>query len=285
MNKKTHYQILDVDFDSTSLDIKRSYRKLANKYHPDKHQGDIYYVELFKDINIAYKILSNPQKRKEYDLFLNKNETFSDNNSHNSEDEFKDDSKVNNQDKNAPLHFSLVITPQETLSGTQKKISITLALFCPVCLGYGIKNRKICSECLGTGQKITKKTFIINIQPLSFPGTALRLKDMGHESRFHAHRGDIIIDLEWENNKWEMIDNELHTDYQLSKREFKKGKFLFTNFDNTKIEVILPENIKEGQILRLKDKGWATDENTSDLYIEIRFKRGNYLSRICGFSF
>lgn len=64
MNFKDYYKILEVDKKSSSDEIKRSFRKLAAKYHPDKAGGD---ESKFKDISEAYEVLGDPEKRKKYD--------------------------------------------------------------------------------------------------------------------------------------------------------------------------------------------------------------------------
>jgi curved DNA-binding protein len=67
MEFKDYYKILGVDKGATTDEIKKAYRRLAKKYHPDKNQGDRSSEEKFKEINEANEILSNPEKRKKYD--------------------------------------------------------------------------------------------------------------------------------------------------------------------------------------------------------------------------
>lgn len=67
MSDKNYYSILGVSEDASQEEIKRAYRELAKKYHPDKTRGDKKAEERFKEINEAYGILSDPEKRKKYD--------------------------------------------------------------------------------------------------------------------------------------------------------------------------------------------------------------------------
>ena len=70
MAENDYYQILGVSRDATADEIKKAYRKLAMKYHPDKAKGDKKQAEeKFKQISEAYAVLSNPEKKKEYDEF------------------------------------------------------------------------------------------------------------------------------------------------------------------------------------------------------------------------
>ncbi|XP_047950882.1 dnAJ-like protein slr0093 [Salvia hispanica] len=65
---KDYYKILQLDYDATDNNIRLNYRKLALKWHPDKHKGDAAATSIFQEINEAYSVLSDPDKRLEYDL-------------------------------------------------------------------------------------------------------------------------------------------------------------------------------------------------------------------------
>ena len=66
---KDYYKILGVSRDASQEEIKKAYRRLALKYHPDRHKGDKEAEERFKEINEAYAVLSDPEKRRQYDSF------------------------------------------------------------------------------------------------------------------------------------------------------------------------------------------------------------------------
>lgn len=69
MAGKDYYKILGVSKDSSDDDLKKAYRKLAMKYHPDQNQGDKKAEESFKEVNEAYAVLSDKEKRRQYDMF------------------------------------------------------------------------------------------------------------------------------------------------------------------------------------------------------------------------
>ena len=64
-----HYAALGIDKNATPAQIKKAYRKMAVRYHPDKNPGDAQAEEMFKKVSCAYEVLSDPQKRKEYDMY------------------------------------------------------------------------------------------------------------------------------------------------------------------------------------------------------------------------
>ncbi|KAK4572147.1 hypothetical protein RGQ29_030529 [Quercus rubra] len=65
---KDYYKVLEVDYDATDEKIRLNYRRLALKWHPDKHKGDSAVTAKFQEINEAYRVLSDPAKRIDYDL-------------------------------------------------------------------------------------------------------------------------------------------------------------------------------------------------------------------------
>lgn len=67
MTQKDYYKILGVDKGADAKQIKNAYRKLAFDYHPDRNKGDVHAVEKMKELNEAYAVLSDPEKRKRYD--------------------------------------------------------------------------------------------------------------------------------------------------------------------------------------------------------------------------
>ncbi|MBW2722368.1 MAG: DnaJ domain-containing protein, partial [Deltaproteobacteria bacterium] len=69
MAGKDYYKILGVSKDASDDDLKKAYRKLAMKYHPDQNQGDEQAEESFKEVNEAYAVLSDKEKRRQYDMF------------------------------------------------------------------------------------------------------------------------------------------------------------------------------------------------------------------------
>jgi len=166
---KDYYQTLGISRNATEEDIKKAYRKLALKYHPDRNPGDKRSEEKFKEINEAYACLSDPQKRANYDTFgttegFGADFGFGDFAS-NFGDIFGDifgdffgtftGRKRARPSKGADLRYDLQIDLSEAVFGTEKIIKIPRWETCPSCRGNGSKDGSdiaTCHTCRGLGQ-------------------------------------------------------------------------------------------------------------------------------------
>jgi len=172
MEKKDYYQVLGVSRDASPEDIKKAYRQLAVKYHPDKNQGSKAAEEKFKEATEAYEVLSNAEKRKNYDYFGHNapNQQSYQHTYSSGEDFYKRYSDIFEgspfesffKSHNEPeerygtdLKIKLKLTLQEIASGVNKKIKIKRYVTCKTCGGNGAENGTslaTCDTCQGSGR-------------------------------------------------------------------------------------------------------------------------------------
>lgn len=171
--KRDYYEVLGVSRNADETELKKAYRKLAKQYHPDMNPNDKEAEAKFKEINEAYAVLSDPQKRKQYDMYghagLNGTgfEGFSgfggfDFGFEDIFDTFfggspfgRSTRKRSGPRRGNDLKYSLEISFLEAAFGTTKEINISRMQLCHVCGGSGSKpgtTPETCSHCNGTGQ-------------------------------------------------------------------------------------------------------------------------------------
>ena len=188
MTNKDYYEILGVPRDASPDDIKKRYRELVMKYHPDLHKNDPEAAKRMAEINEAYEVLSNPEKRAQYDRFgavgqgagtsggfdfnnfnfgggmgdffdldeILRNFGFGGFGFTENRRAYRDtsNSNANRPTRGEDIEIPLTITLKEAVLGTTKEISVTRKEVCPHCKGTGVEPGSgyiTCPTCGGTG--------------------------------------------------------------------------------------------------------------------------------------
>lgn len=196
MAKRDYYEILGVDRNATAEEIKKAYRKVALKYHPDKNPGDKEAEEKFKEAAEAYEVLSDENKRAQYDRFGHTRGNGGFGGAHHMDIEdifnqfgdifgghsafdsfFGSGSTRRRQRKGTNLRIKLKLTLSEIAQGVEKKIKVNRLVraegvtfkTCSTCQGSGqlrkvvntmlgqMVSTTVCPQCEGTGQIIDKR--------------------------------------------------------------------------------------------------------------------------------
>ncbi len=210
--KRDYYEILGVNRNSSLDEIKSAYRKLAMKYHPDKNPGDKEAEEKFKELAEAYEVLSDPQKRSQYDRFGHEGVRstgfygFGDINDIFSRfsdifgfggsifDEFfgSGSSSKRRRGTGVPgtdLKLTVKLTLEEIADGVEKTLKVKRFKTCPTCNGTGAKSPSSyvsCSYCNGTGEirQVSRSIFgqFINVTECNYcEGEGKIIKDKCNE--------------------------------------------------------------------------------------------------------
>lgn len=159
---KDYYKILGVEKNATEQDIKKSYRKLAMEYHPDKNPNNPEAEHKFKEISEAYEILSNKEKKSNYDNFGDPNGQqgfggFGGGGFNDIFGGFGDFFNVRRSvKKGQDLRIKVVLNINDILNGTTKKIKYNKRTICGDCDGNGGQDIETCYVCNGKGQRMTK---------------------------------------------------------------------------------------------------------------------------------
>ena len=258
-SKRDYYEVLGVDRSADEAAIKKAYRVLAKKYHPDANPGDKEAEKKFKEASEAYAVLSDLEKRKQYDQFGHAAFDGSagaggfDFNNMDMGDIFGDifgdffgggrsRSANSGPMKGANVRASVRITFDEAISGCEKELELTLKDECPTCHGSGAKagtSPVTCSKCGGKGQVVFTQQSLFGM-----------VRNVQTCPDCHG-TGKVIKDK---------CPDCYGTGYIASKK---------------KIQVSIPAGIDNGQSIRIRDKGepGVNGGPRGDLLVEVVVSR------------
>ena len=238
--KRDYYEVLGVDRGVSEADLKKAYRKVAKKYHPDTNPGDAEAEEKFKEAAEAYAVLSDPEKRAKYDQFghaafeqgggpggfggfdfADMGDIFG--------DIFGDffgggsrRSQSNGPVKGANIKTTVRVSFEEAVFGTQEELELPLKDECDVCKGTGSQpghQPETCSKCGGKGQVTFTQQSLFGMAR-----TVQTCPDCGGTGKIIKYK----------------CSNCAGTGYVKSKK---------------KIQVAVPAGIDNGQSIRIREKG------------------------------
>lgn len=183
--KQDYYEVLGVDKQASEDEIKKAYRKLAIKYHPDKNPGDKEAEEKFKQCAEAYEILSNPEKRQRYDQFgfndpgmggfgggqgFNPfdifNSFFGGGGSSSGFSSFFGGDDDDSSPRGSSIRVRVKVTLADVQNGVEKRLKLKKYVKCPHCNGTGAKDGtelETCSTCHGRGRVVKQMRTIFGM--------------------------------------------------------------------------------------------------------------------------
>lgn len=249
MSKRDYYEVLGVAKSSSDDELKKAYRKLALKYHPDKNPGDVEAEDKFKEASEAYQVLSNPESREKYDRFGH--DAFQGGGGFGGFDfsNFGDDifgdifgaffgqGASRGPRKGRDLRYQLEVELEDAASGLEKEINIPRPVLCVDCSGSGAKKGtkpETCKQCSGAGKVHVQQGFF----------------SMSQTCPICRGAGSMIHDP----------------------CEPCRGQGLVKK--KAKLSVSIPAGIDHGQRLKLRGEGEPSLEGgqAGDLYVEILIK-------------
>ena len=293
MEKRDYYEVLGVSKSADATEIKKAYRKLALKYHPDKNPGDKEAEEKFKEAAEAYDVLSNEEKRRRYDQFghagvggagqggfgggMSMDDIFS---------QFGDifgsfggfsgfggfgggrSARRVNRGTNLRVKvkmkdgksYSTCSTCKGSGQVTRVQNTILGAMqttsTCPTCEGEGKIINEKCTFCNGEGVLMSEEVISINIPAGVGEGMQLSLSGKGNAARRGGVNGDLIVLIEEEEHPELVRDgNDLLYNVFIGYPEAVLGETVEIPTIEGKVKVKIEAGTQPGKILRLRGKG------------------------------
>ncbi|MGB5895400.1 MAG: J domain-containing protein [Ignavibacteriaceae bacterium] len=286
MEFKDYYKTLGVEKSASQDEIKKAYRKLAMKYHPDRNEGNKNAEEKFKQITEANEVLSDPEKRKKYDTLgsnwkqhQSQGQGFDDffsnygrgrggtqyTYSGNLDDLFGNISGFSDFFES---FFGRSGSAERQQGRSRRGQDFEATLYIPLIEAYNGTTKEI---------SVGGKRVRVKISPGTKDGKKLRLKELGNEGMNGGEKGDLYLTLKIEKDPYfDLDDNNLYYDLYVDLyTAVLGGKKQVITLGGKTINITIPEGTESGKVLRLKDLGFPTSENSKiygDLLVRIKIE-------------
>lgn len=284
MNFKDYYRILEVDKNASQDEIKKQFRKLANKYHPDKNQGNAEAENKFKDITEANEVLSDPEKRKKYDTLGSSYNSYRNRGGTGADYDWsqwyaQNQAKRSGSGKTVNDFFSSGGSMSdffEKIFGQSYRTS-----------GFGFEeeirgedhNMQIAitmKEAFnGTKRKlrVNGESIEVNVKAGISDGQIIKISGKGHRGRNGGKDGDLLLTFKIsEMPNIERKENDLYIDYSIDYLDAILGTELLIDCIAGKFNIKVPEATGQGKIFKLKGQGFPIyngNGKKGDLFVKL----------------
>lgn len=278
MEYKDYYKVLGVSKSASAEDIKKAFRKLARKYHPDVNPGDRKSEEKFKEINEAYEVLSDADKRRKYDTLgpnwqqqfgypsgaTGRSTNFRGSSMNYNSGGFSDFFEAlfgrpttSTRKVGEDIEQRVEVTLQEAYSGGMRTFNIQSTETCPVCRGTRLVAGKACINCNGLGAIARSKRIQVKIPAGVDNGSKIRVAGEGQPGSGGGPRGDLFLVISVKPDMlFERRGDDLYSDIDVDLvTAILGGEVAVTTPDSHKLALTIPPETQNGRLFRLANKG------------------------------
>jgi curved DNA-binding protein len=302
---RDYYEVLGVSRTAPEDEIKKAYRKLARKHHPDVNPGDKGAEERFKELNEAYEVLSDPEKRKRYDQlganwkagsdftpppdwqgakvdFGDFGDMFGSGRSASGFSDFFESLFGGRRGPRAGAGFAIrgqdieaesPLSLEEAHHGATRGITLQISERCPECGGTGQVGDHVCPTCHGAGAVRRPKTLEVAIPAGVRDGSVIRLAGQGEPGSGGAPAGDLFLRVRLEPHPvFSMVgEDDVQAEVPVSPWEPALGAKVNVPTLDGPVEMTIPAGAQGGQRLRLRGQGLARRRGgRGDEYVKLK---------------
>lgn len=303
MAGKDYYNILGVGRNASEQDIKKAYRRLARKHHPDVNPGDKAAEARFKEINVAYEVLSNKEKREKYDKYGDQwqyADQFAQ--AERQQSPFRDFGQADGTTfhfeegdlgglfdevlrggrtrtytrraqprRGRDIEAQVEVTLEEAQQGTSRTISLQEEEPCPSCKGAGFIRNVPCSTCRGVGAVAREKRLEVKVPPGVDNGSRVRISGKGQPG-YGGASGDLYLVISVKPHRsFERRGDDLHVELALPLLVAVLGGEVQVPTLRGKLSLKIPPETQNGRVFRLAGQGMPHLGNST---------RGDLLARV-----
>ncbi len=286
MAGKDYYQILGVSRNASEKEIKQAYRRLARKHHPDLNPGDKSAEAKFKEINAAYEVLSNPEKRKKYDQFGEQWEHAEQFAKSKGQERVRWDfgrggttfeygdlsdfggilsslfgdsgkgSRMRGPRRGQDIESTIEVSLEEAYHGSTRVVQLQIEEPCTACGGTGRVGNRICTICNGAGGKVIPKRLEVKIPAGVRDGSRIRIAGEGVPGRAGGKKGDLYLVAKVLPHKlFERKGDDLYTEVSVPLATAMLGGEVRLPTLNGNLSLKIPPETQNGRVFRMAGKG------------------------------
>jgi len=301
---KEYYEVLGVPRTATADEIKKAYRTLARKYHPDVNPDDPTAEDKFKELNEAYEVLSDPEKRQRYDELGSGWQPGADftpppgwermrTDVGAAGDRFGGGRAGDFSDffealfggarghragpgfamRGADVEADLSLALENIQRGTTRTLTFQTAERCPTCGGTGTQDDHLCPTCRGAGVVRRPNSLDVHIPIGIREGSVIRLAGQGEPGTGNAPAGDLYLRVHVVPHPLFAVvgDDDLQLELPVAPWEAALGAKVTVPTLNGSVDMTIPANSQGGQRLRLRGKGMSRQGGgNGDLYVKLK---------------
>ena len=268
MQFKDYYKILEVKPEATFEEIKKSYRRLAMTYHPDRNPDNKEAEEKFKEINEAYDVLSNAEKRQKFDVIRNGYA--------NPQGYYKDKSQKVSKDEQTDFDFDYFKKKTGEYSEFFKNFFANSALFKGEDFSGSI-TISLKEAYFGSTRILTVlgNQLRIKILPGIKNDQLLKIPEQGYPGVAGGKKGDLYVRVKIENdNMFTRRGDELFTEVFLDIFTVMLGGSVTIKTLSGDVKITIPPSLEYGKQLRIRGKGmpvYNTNGMFGDLFVKVKY--------------
>jgi DnaJ-class molecular chaperone len=283
MANKDYYSIMGVSRNATDKEIKQAYRRLARKYHPDVNPGDKAAEEKFKEINEANDVLSDPEKRKKYDMYGSNWEAaqqgFGGFGGFNTNGQGFDFSQFTRgfggaaggfgdifgsffgggrrSKKGQNVESAITVTLEEAYAGTTRAFNYQVEEECSFCGGSGRSSGGYCSYCHGAGKTLKNRQIEVKIPKGVKEGSKVRIAGQGNTGSNGGASGDLILLVTIAKHPvFERVEDNVLVTIKVPLTTAVLGGVVYVpTLKGTKLELKIPAETQSGKVFKLPGYG------------------------------
>ncbi len=306
---KDYYKTLGVTRTASEDDIRKAFRKLARLYHPDVAKNKAQAEEKFKEINEAYEVLSDKEKRKKYDTLgadwkggfapppggqSYRTHTWRAGAPGQGTEDFefggtgfsdffeqffgggrsarRGGFEQESAERGRDLEADIMVTLAEAMTGSVRPISLRRTARCDRCHGTGQMQNRVCPACGGSGQIPRTEKYQVKIPAGVREGQKLRVAGQGEAGTGNAPHGDLFLRVKFAANPDFRVEGaNIFYDLDLAPWEAALGTSAKIPTLQSPVNIKIPPGMQSGQRLRVKGRGLPNRDGTiGDLFVVAR---------------